>query len=840
MTTKVKNISGSISKHQSDMDPREMDPDTEIPKNEEQSEMSTREWVDQTEKEKSRNKTKKKTSIGDNCKYTREELIKLFSPYLHPPKGFTFFDKITTRTPLSPISLMSPGEVEDQDREFRRGRGRGRGRGFKKYEYSWGKEDTHRGRGIREPVVNKRPTDKPWKRREVETTTEIEEKEVSLTYASDWLTPAPDSNLDDLLNTPLEGNLSKKSKEMSWRRQGNTSDQDSAYLPPHKKTEMKLNSEENNNSLSSKPDKREKVISKEHAHALPREPALSTTKTESSIPPIKQTNQSSTQLPPSPASRTFFYKDPHGKEQGPFSSPQMDKWLRANYFSTELEVRVSDTKEFIQLGNLFFREQANPFTGQPLMIFFQGPHTKFKTKLWQVIQNLQRQEQLQHMRMLGQTTADGKSSGPIFGPVSTRNEKEALHGPVLGPAVTGSHTNGASKTPISGGPIFGPVRGSGDSQLPPLRTAGVGMTSNTSYNWNTAWTQKQHYIQWMQQQQLAQNPKEHVPLKQLTGVYQLDESTGAPMQTENAQSKLSQLEQHRQKLQQQALHQSSEVQKTAWGSSSTPSVPSIVEIQKEEANMKGTRIVHHTVEEQLKSSTDMNSDQTKLFSVAFGDGNTDSERFEYAFRWDSRPEEYKKNENVPKEQNLMQQGTAWSVTSNHQTLSESLLEIQMDQARKSEQTKHHPLPTTTTGPWKLPSHSKGPRDTQRPLSLLEIQREELMNQDSEKRTSSQQGSQASSSWVQTVKGPNAVIHGTQQRLPPGKKATLQNRKTHNTADNSGFWNLREDSSTTETQKTNYSDDSFPSLVSTEPSRGRTKNSSIRKKGANRTKQILGQ
>lgn len=44
--------------------------------------------------------------------YTKDELLSIYSPYLRPPAGFLFCEKVTSRTPLPPVSL-SPTQAEE-------------------------------------------------------------------------------------------------------------------------------------------------------------------------------------------------------------------------------------------------------------------------------------------------------------------------------------------------------------------------------------------------------------------------------------------------------------------------------------------------------------------------------------------------------------------------------------------------------------------------------------------------------------------------------------------------------------------------------------------------------
>jgi hypothetical protein len=83
----------------------------------------------------------------------------------------------------------------------------------------------------------------------------------------------------------------------------------------------------------------------------------------------------------------WYYKDPKGQERGPFGGNQMDKWVKYDFFKVDLFVRREYKMEFIHLGDIFLNEQRNPFSGEPLMEWFQGPSSEFKTSLMLLIQN---------------------------------------------------------------------------------------------------------------------------------------------------------------------------------------------------------------------------------------------------------------------------------------------------------------------------------------------------------------------------------------------------------------------------------------------------------------------
>jgi hypothetical protein len=82
----------------------------------------------------------------------------------------------------------------------------------------------------------------------------------------------------------------------------------------------------------------------------------------------------------------WYYKDPKGQERGPFGSMQMDKWVKFDFFKVDLMVR-RENSEYVYLGDIFFSEGRNPFTGEPLDQWFTGPTSEFKISLMLLIQN---------------------------------------------------------------------------------------------------------------------------------------------------------------------------------------------------------------------------------------------------------------------------------------------------------------------------------------------------------------------------------------------------------------------------------------------------------------------
>ena len=57
----------------------------------------------------------------------------------------------------------------------------------------------------------------------------------------------------------------------------------------------------------------------------------------------------------------WFYKDPNGQIQGPFSSRDMGEWSDLGYFKDDLLIRRSVDQQFLPLGQVQLRYQNNPF-----------------------------------------------------------------------------------------------------------------------------------------------------------------------------------------------------------------------------------------------------------------------------------------------------------------------------------------------------------------------------------------------------------------------------------------------------------------------------------------------
>ncbi|KAL3266026.1 hypothetical protein HHI36_010214 [Cryptolaemus montrouzieri] len=80
----------------------------------------------------------------------------------------------------------------------------------------------------------------------------------------------------------------------------------------------------------------------------------------------EQSNPSTTIQPPPnlgpPVQDQWFYQDPQGQMQGPFTSAEMAEWYKAGYFNGQLKVRRPCDELFYHLGDLLtLCDGANPF-----------------------------------------------------------------------------------------------------------------------------------------------------------------------------------------------------------------------------------------------------------------------------------------------------------------------------------------------------------------------------------------------------------------------------------------------------------------------------------------------
>lgn len=135
-------------------------------------------------------------------------------------------------------------------------------------------------------------------------------------------------------------------------------------------------------------------------------------------------------VPHAPVAKTdkWWYKDPQGEVQGPFTAEDMSTWLLAGYFGADLLVRRGDSAGvFFMLGRLFVDEQRHPFSGQSLLEFLATKPTvhPFKTQL---VQLQQQQILLQQQKNAGaaagtpaalaQMLAAAKLAGPAASPAA--------------------------------------------------------------------------------------------------------------------------------------------------------------------------------------------------------------------------------------------------------------------------------------------------------------------------------------------------------------------------------------------------------------------------------------
>lgn len=47
--------------------------------------------------------------------YSKDELLSFYSPYIRPPTGFPYFDKLTSKTPLQPVALQTAPSLPIED-----------------------------------------------------------------------------------------------------------------------------------------------------------------------------------------------------------------------------------------------------------------------------------------------------------------------------------------------------------------------------------------------------------------------------------------------------------------------------------------------------------------------------------------------------------------------------------------------------------------------------------------------------------------------------------------------------------------------------------------------------
>uniref|UniRef100_UPI00215A0D3D GRB10-interacting GYF protein 1 n=1 Tax=Homo sapiens TaxID=9606 RepID=UPI00215A0D3D len=65
------------------------------------------------------------------------------------------------------------------------------------------------------------------------------------------------------------------------------------------------------------------------------------------------------------AARKWFYKDPQGEIQGPFTTQEMAEWFQAGYFSMSLLVKRGCDEGFQPLGEVIKMWGRVPFAPGP-------------------------------------------------------------------------------------------------------------------------------------------------------------------------------------------------------------------------------------------------------------------------------------------------------------------------------------------------------------------------------------------------------------------------------------------------------------------------------------------
>ncbi|XP_019770094.2 GRB10-interacting GYF protein 2 isoform X2 [Dendroctonus ponderosae] len=76
---------------------------------------------------------------------------------------------------------------------------------------------------------------------------------------------------------------------------------------------------------------------------------------------IDMSNLAPSQNLPVPGQDKWFYQDPQGQMQGPFTNIEMSEWFMAGYFGHDLKVRRQCDERFFLLGELIAMCNSNPF-----------------------------------------------------------------------------------------------------------------------------------------------------------------------------------------------------------------------------------------------------------------------------------------------------------------------------------------------------------------------------------------------------------------------------------------------------------------------------------------------
>uniref|UniRef100_A0A8D2ZCU3 GYF domain-containing protein n=1 Tax=Scophthalmus maximus TaxID=52904 RepID=A0A8D2ZCU3_SCOMX len=102
------------------------------------------------------------------------------------------------------------------------------------------------------------------------------------------------------------------------------------------------------------------------------------------------------------AALKWFYKDPQGEIQGPFSNPEMTEWFQAGYFTVSLLVKRGCDDVFQPLGDIMKIWGRVPFTPGPAPPPLQGDGDQERLKRQQELTalNLYQLQQLQYQYLL--------------------------------------------------------------------------------------------------------------------------------------------------------------------------------------------------------------------------------------------------------------------------------------------------------------------------------------------------------------------------------------------------------------------------------------------------------
>ncbi|XP_062284647.1 GRB10-interacting GYF protein 2 [Scomber scombrus] len=105
------------------------------------------------------------------------------------------------------------------------------------------------------------------------------------------------------------------------------------------------------------------------------------------------------------AALKWFYKDPQGEIQGPFSNQEMAEWFQAGYFTMSLLVKRGCDEVFQPLGDIMKIWGRVPFTPGPAPPPLQGNQERLKRQQELTALNLYQLQQLQYQYLLRQQYA---------------------------------------------------------------------------------------------------------------------------------------------------------------------------------------------------------------------------------------------------------------------------------------------------------------------------------------------------------------------------------------------------------------------------------------------------